>query len=445
MSAIAVVGGGIAGLTIAHHLRAEHDVVLFEHEGTPGGKIRSRPIDGFLFELGPSGFLSNADELRDLVREVGLDDALIEAGPAAKNRFIYWNGRLHKLPSKPPEIFGMSLLSPRGKLRALGELLVPRRAPGHGDGDESVYAFMERRFGREVAERIATPALLGISGGNAANTSLAAVFPRLPVMEREHGSVLRGMARGGRKPARMCSFSGGGMQRLTDRLGERLGNGLRLGTTVSRIERHGARWRVVHDDGDHLADAVVVATPADIAAELVAGFDSSLAAQLREISYAPMRAIGVAFRAEDVPVRLDGFGFLAARGSGVRILGATYTSTIVPEQAPAGTAYLRIFMGGATDPEAGALAAERVRAIVLADVATVLGITADPIAYHEVVWRQAIPQYTLRHRATVTAIEEMSLAHAGFALAGNAYRGLGVGDTVRDARAVAARLHLVAV
>jgi oxygen-dependent protoporphyrinogen oxidase len=437
VSTVAVVGGGIAGLTAAFRLSAAHDVVLFERDAVPGGKIRSQRIDGYLFEWGPSGFLSSADELQALVAELGLAGALTPARPAAKNRFIYWRGALHRLPAKPPDALKMTILSPLGKLRAFGELFAGR---GAGTDDESVYAFMERRFGREVAERLVAPALLGISGGDAATTSLAAIFPRLRAIEREHGSVIRGMMKGPRRSANLCSFAEGGMQTLTDRLAERLGERVRRGVAVQRIEPHGNGWRVVHDGGATLADAAIVATPADAAAGLVDGFDAELAAALRAIPYAPMRAVGVAFRGDDVPAPLDGFGFLAARNQGVRILGAFYTSSIVPEHAPPGTAYLRIFLGGATDRKIAALDAGAVRAIVLRDLKTILGITAAPVAYHEVVWPQAIPQYTLRHRAVLDAIERREAAHPHFALIGNAYRGLGVGDNVRDALAVAARI-----
>jgi oxygen-dependent protoporphyrinogen oxidase len=440
MSTIAVVGGGIAGLTAAHRLSADHDVVVFEREATAGGKIRSQRIDGFLFEWGPSAVLSSADELQALIGELGLSDALTAARPAAKNRFIYWNGALHRLPAKPPEAFAMSLLSPLGKLRAFGELFVGKRSDLNAADDESVYRFMERRFGREVAERIVSPALLGVSGGDAATTSLAAIFPRLLDMENEYGSVIRGMMRGPRKPSHLCTFADGGMQTLTDRLAERLGTRVRRGTAVTRLERVDAGWRIVHDGGEALVDGVIVATPADVAAGLLDGFDAELASRLRDIPYAPMRAVGVAFRSEDVTAPLDGFGFLAARGAGLRILGALYTSTIVPEHAPAGTVYLRIFLGGAADPEAGALDAASAKALVLADLAKSLGITAAPVAYHEVVWPKAIPQYTLRHRATVAAIERRAAAYRGLAFAGNAYRGLGVGDNVRDALAVATRM-----
>jgi oxygen-dependent protoporphyrinogen oxidase len=433
---IAVIGAGIAGLAAAHRLMDAHDVTVFEREPEAGGKIRSQHIGEFLFEWGPGGFLSNAEHMRALVHEVGLDDALIEAGPAAKNRYIFWNGKLHKLPSKPPEIVAFSLLSPFAKVRAMRELTVRPRVASATD-DETVYAFMERRFGRDVAERIVAPALLGVSGGDAKTTGIGAVFPRVVEFERVNGSVIRGMVRGARTPGKLTTFTAGGMQRLTDRIAERVGDRLRTGARVERIERRASGWRIVHDGTATDVDGVIVTTPSAVAADLVTAFDEPLAAKLRTIAYAPMRSIGVAFRAADMPNALDGFGFLAARGSGVRILGATYTSTIVPDQAPPETAYVRVFMGGAVDPDAGALDAERVRAIVLADLARVLGVVAAPIAYHEIVWPQAIPQYTVTHRATVAAIESLASAHPYLALAGNAYRGLGVGDTVRDARAVA--------
>jgi oxygen-dependent protoporphyrinogen oxidase len=443
MSRIAVIGGGIAGLTAAYRLSEVHDVVAFEREVSAGGKIRSQKVEGgFLFECGPSAFLASAEDLKALIAEIGLSDVLTPARPAAKKRFIYWNGRLHELPAKPPDAFRMTILSPLGKVRAFGDLFV---AKGSGADDESVYAFMRRRFGREVADRLVSPALLGISGGDAATTSLAAIFPRLHDIEAKHGSIIRGMLKtprkkGPRDTAGMYSFAAGGMQTLTNRLAERLGSRLYTGVSVQRIEPSDGGWRIVHDSGEVAVDGVVVATPADAAADLVEGFDAELAARLREIPYAPMRAVGVAFRTADVPVPLDGFGFLAARKQGVRILGAFYTSAIVPEHAPPGTAYLRIFLGGATDPAIATLDADTVKSIVLGDLRKILGITAAPIAQHEILWPKAIPQYRLPHRSIVRAIEKREALHPGFALAGNAYRGLGVGDNVRDALAIAERI-----
>ncbi|MBV9439899.1 MAG: protoporphyrinogen oxidase, partial [Candidatus Eremiobacteraeota bacterium] len=337
---IAVVGAGIAGLAAAFRLAAAHEVTVFERAPVAGGKIRSERIGGFTFEWGPNGFLSGAAELGDLVRDAGLGDELTAAAPEAAKRYVYWNGALHALPSKPPRALVMSLLSSRGKLRALGDLFAraPARDAAAAEADESVDAFARRHFGREVAERIVAPALLGVSGGDAASTSVAAVFPRLVELERRHGSVIRGMARArGNGPGRLSSFGAGGLQRLTDRLAERLGERFRSRRAVLRIEPLASGWRVHHADAPNEdraaaetldADAVVIATPAYDAARLIEEFDGELAAALREIRYAPMRVAALAFRTQDVPSPLDGFGFLAARGQGVGILGALYTSTI---------------------------------------------------------------------------------------------------------------------
>ena len=437
MSRIVIVGAGIAGLALAVRLSATHEVTIFERAPYPGGKMHSETIDGFLFEWGPNGFLSSTTELRELVDEAGLDDALTEADPAAAKRYIYWRGALHELPSKPPRLLGMSLLSPGGKLRALGELFVrSTSAP-----EESVFGFAARRFGHEVAERIVAPALLGVSGGDAAATSVAATFPRLVELEREHGSVLRGMIRSRSRPGRLTGFGAGGMQRFADGLAARLNGRLRLSEPVERLGPSASGWRVETASGVVDADHVVVTAPADVAASRAAEWDPELATLLRHIPYAPMRVGGVGFRSADVLVPLDGFGFLAARGQGVRILGALYTSTLFPGQSPPGTAYLRVFLGGATDPGATALDADAARATVRDDLATTLGIAAAPLFYHELILERAIPQYGPGHRALLGEIDARVAQHPGFALAGNAYRGLGVGDTVRDARAIARSLR----
>jgi oxygen-dependent protoporphyrinogen oxidase len=247
------------------------------------------------------------------------------------------------------------------------------------------------------------------------------------------------MTRGRRAAGRLSGFRAGGMQRLTDAIAGKLGDRLRLGCAAERVEPHEAEWRIGYAGGEMIADVVVIATPSDAAATLLETCDPSLAELLRGIPYAPMRVAGVAFRSQDVPAPLDGFGFLVARGQDVRILGALFTSTIYPRQAPADTAYLRVFLGGAADRDAVALDAGSARGIVLTDLAKTLGITAAPVAYHEAVWPQAIPQYALDHRARLARIDERVEALGGLTLAGNAYRGLGLSDNVRDALAVAGR------
>jgi oxygen-dependent protoporphyrinogen oxidase len=426
---IAVAGGGLAGLVAALRLHQDHDVTVFEREAQAGGKIRSQYVDGFLFEWGPNGFFSSSPELRDVIRDCALQDEIVPADAAAIKRYVYFGGRLHALPSKPPEALLLSLLTGRGKLRALRGLVT--RPPQTG-GDESVYGFFARRFGDEVAERVVRPALLGITAGDARATSMDALFPRIRELERRHGSLLKGLMRGRRARGRLLTLRGG-MTRLIGGLTDALGARVERSCEVRRVERNGARWRVEHAGGEDDFDAVILAVPAYVAAQILRDVDSALRELLARISYAPMRVAGVAFHARDVPGPLDGFGFLAARDQGVRILGALYTSTIFPQQAPPDTAYVRVFLGGAADPSAMDLSPDHALATIRRDLATALAITAAPVAYHEHLWQQAIPQYGLGHIQLLQQIDVRLASLPGVALAGNAYRGVGVGDVVRDA------------
>jgi oxygen-dependent protoporphyrinogen oxidase len=435
---IAVAGGGLAGCSLAWRLRAHHDVVVYEAQSRAGGVVRSERFDGYAFDWGPNGFLSNASEIAQLVDELGLRERTVAAASASK-RFIYWNGHLHPVPTKPPQALATNLVSPWEKFAVLRDLFA---RPVQTDPDESVDAFFRRHFGAQVAQRIVATALLGVTGGDSKHTSVGALFPRLLDLEREHGSIVRAGMRARRKPGALTGFSAG-MQVLSDALERELGERFRSGTAVTAVTRDGAGWLVRSSDQSHERfDALVLATPAYASADLLQPVDAELAALLRGIEYAPMRVAGIAFARGDVPADLDAFGFLAARDQGVRILGALYTSSLFPEQAPEGVAFFRAFMGGTFDAQAATCDSDSARTIVRSDLRRVLGIEAEPRMWHDVVWLRAIPQYALGHVARVRSIEARTRALGALALTGNAYRGVGVADVVRDAFAVAGGLEV---
>jgi oxygen-dependent protoporphyrinogen oxidase len=437
---IAVVGGGLGGLTCARALvRAGHDVVVLESARRAGGVIATTTADGYVREHAASSFLGGpSDGALALCNELGV--AVDRAAPAARKRWIYLAGKLHALPGSPLALVRSELLSWRGKLALLGEPL--RRAR---TGDESMHAFAARRFGAEAARAIVAPFVAGVFAADADDISLEAGFPRLAALDAAGGVVRGSIAQmvaarraGSGKPARTergMHAPRGGVGALVDALAKELAGRVRFGVAVGRVES-GAGEVVV--DGTRY-DGCVLAIPAPRAAPVVEGAAPELAAKLRGFARAGMAVVFLGYAADDVPAARDGFGFLVARGEPVRALGVVFESTVWPERAPAGHALLRCMLGGARDPAALALADDELVAAARHDLARALGTTAAPV--HASVVRQpaALAQYAVGHRDRVAAATAAARAHR-IALAGADYRGPGVNDLCADARAVVAEV-----
>lgn len=441
----AIVGGGIAGLALAHLLtrrRPHWRVVVLEREARAGGKMGSLRRGGFLTELGPNGFLSGAPATEALLDALGLEPR--PAAAEARRRYLYRGAGLRPLPDTPLAFLTSELLGPLAKGRALLEPWLGQAV----DHEESVHAFLARHGGRAVADALAEPLVLGITGGDPKALSLDALFPRLREIEREHGSLLRGMIRvrrgarpgGGGAPAarRLHGFGAHGMQRLVDALAADLGPRLRVATPVDRVALEGERWTLRTGDGGSLrAERLALATPAYAAAELMAPLDGELAADLRAIPYADVRVLGLGFDRFDVPHPLDGFGYLVPSGEGVRSLGVLWSSTLFPGQAPEGKALLRVLAGGVRDPEMIGLSSQAALAAVRGDLHRTLGVAAPPESVADVRWTRALPQYELGHGARVERLHARAARLPRLELTGTAYRGVGVNDAVADAQRVA--------
>ncbi|MEJ2292520.1 MAG: protoporphyrinogen oxidase [Deinococcales bacterium] len=459
---VVVVGGGISGLSAAFEVRRQRpdaEVVVLEREERPGGTATSDAVDGFLVDRGPNGFLTNVPDAYQLSLDLGLENELLPASEAAQKRFLFFRGRLVPVPTGAGALLRSPLLSPVGKARMALEPFLPAADPGR---EETVHGFASRRLGREFADVMVAPMVAGVSAGDARRSSLQALFPRMHRLEAEHGGLVRGMlaqqrvrraarargetpqrAAGGPSGpgGRLTSFRRGGAGRLTQALAETLGAAVHTGVSVERIER-GAEGRLRVVLAEPLtprtleADAVILATPAYAAAELLREVAPAATAPLEAIPYAGIRVVALGYPRASVPATLDGFGFLVPPGQGLRILGSLWTSTLFPPQAPEGTVLLRSLAGGVQDPGFLDLSEEEAVAVVRDDLRVSLGITARPTMVHVVGWRRGIPQYVLGHRQRVEEAAGAVATVPGLALTGNAYRGIGLNDCVRDARSV---------
>jgi protoporphyrinogen/coproporphyrinogen III oxidase len=438
---IAIVGGGISGLTSAHLLAASgHDVALIDDGPAPGGLIASARRDGFLCERGPQALLDGTPETRALIASAGLAERALVASAAARHRFVYVDGALRPFPASPPALLRTNLFSLRAKLRLLGEPFIPRAADRAEDADESVLAFVARRFGPEAARRAAAPALIGVYAGDAATLSVRAALPRLAAMERDHGSVLRGFLRrrDGSGLGKAISFPDG-LGELPQALARGLA-GKRMNTRATAVEPlgPGGGWRIATESGPTVeAKRLVLATPARATATLLAPHAPEAAAALRAIQHAPVAVVCLGFRGgpggRDLGMDLQAYGFVAARGEALALLGCQYDSSVFPGRAPAGGVLLRALMGGIFDPglvdaDDGIIAAQAV-----GDLRRAAGLRRDPDFVD--VWRArpGIPQYDRDHRARARAVDAAVARLPGLAVIGNALRGVGLVDCIRAA------------
>ena len=439
---IAVIGGGISGLTAAHLLAGGgHDVVLVDDAPEPGGLVASTRVDGFLCERGPQALLDGSDETRALIASAGLEPRIVRALPASRRRSVYVAGRLRPFPASPPALLKTDLLSARGKLRLLGEPFVRRRAEG-ADEDESVFDFVARRFGRQAAERAAGPALIGIYAGDAARDVAARRF-----------STTRGSSSASTAASCVVCFGPGAQAGLAGRCRSPTGSpscrarsrprsvpAARRGRPGDRTRRRGRLDRRARGGGAPIeAERVVLATPAAATAALLAPLAPAAAEALRAIPHAPVAVVCLGFRAADAAtlgIDLDSYGFVVARGEGLALLGCQFESSVFPGRAPDGGVLLRALLGGTFDPALVEADDEALAAQAIGDLRRAAGLRREPDLVR--VWRArpGIPQYDRAHLARVRAVDDAVARLPGLPVIGHALRGVGLTACIQTAAAL---------
>jgi oxygen-dependent protoporphyrinogen oxidase len=459
---IAIIGGGISGLSAAFTLEKHRlagsslEYILFESSPRLGGVLVTERVNGCLVEAGPDSFLTEKPWASDLCREVGLGDQLIGSNDADRKTYILVKGRLALIPDglmfMVPTKITPTVLSPlfsiRTKLRMAREWFHP---PRKAVADETVASFVERHYGSEMVDRLADPLLSGVYGGEAAQLSVRAVLPRFAEMEATHGSLGRAMLAARKKmalsskaPARPLFTSlKDGMQQLVDAVVSRLpASALLANSPVQRIQKQDGGWVVSAGYASDYFDAVIVATPAQGAAELLRAAGMELASQLGGIQYTSSLTVNLGYDRSVRAALPPGFGFLVPRSEGKRMLAATFVHNKFPHRAPDDRALLRCFIGGARNEPVLQAADEEVVNIVRKELQQIIGLTADPLFTRVYRWRGAMAQYGVGHLERLQRIEDLLQQLPGLTLAGNGYRGIGVPDCVRSGSEAANRALL---
>ncbi len=467
---IAIVGGGITGLTAAYRLQAlarergqPTEITVIEADERLGGKIVTERTDsGFLIEGGPDSMATMKPQGMEFCRELGLGEELIHP-PSGKTAYILYNGRLHVLPRgamgfiPTPQsmmaFLGSDLFSIRGKLR-MG--LEPFISPNKDDSDESLGSFVERRLGREPMERLAEPLLAGVYASDADRLSLNATFPQFAALERKNGSLVRGAVAARKRRQTAASNQGGpskpksvfaslrsGLQSWIHTLAAQLTDARILqGRPVRRVERiDDAEYRLHLDAGTIDADRVLFTTPAHVTAELLDSVSPDASDRLTEIPYASTAIATLAYPRHNVEHPLDATGFLVPRSEPREITACTWSSAKWEGRAPEGYALFRCFFGrsGSAENVLNARDAELADAAAR-EMGDLVGASGEPVLTRIHRWEGAMPQYEVGHLDKLARIDTALEPFPGLEIAGSGYRGIGLSDCVKQGHQAAERL-----
>jgi protoporphyrinogen/coproporphyrinogen III oxidase len=454
VGAVAIVGGGVAGLTAAFRLKRQGArVVVYEAGPRVGGTILTERGEGYLADLGPSSLAAPAPPLAALLAELKLEASVLPASPAARSRFVVKKNRLVPLPMSPQDLLTTRLLSNGAKLAVFGEPLVDA---GDSPVDESVATFIRRRFNQEVLDYVANPFVAGIFAGDPEQLSVRHALPKLYGLERTHGSVMKafGSMMRARKRGEDGAASVGaglvsfrqGLQELPDALARQLHSEIRTRAPVTHLRLGPKGWTVgAAYQANELYDAVVYAGPAHCLDDIDLDFPTSDRLKtLTSITYPPVGVLSLGYRREDVAHALDGFGFLAPEVERRQVLGVVFSSSLFAGRAPDGHVLLTAFVGGVRNPDLATGDLSTLTARVQDDLRALLGAKGEPTfrAFH--LWPKAIPQYDLTYGRFKDIMDEAERRNPGLALAGAYREGVALGEAVASGEAAAARVASVA-
>jgi oxygen-dependent protoporphyrinogen oxidase len=455
---VAIVGGGISGLTTAFYLEQERrrgaplSFTVLEAESRFGGAIQTERIDGCIIEAGPDSFLSTKPWARELCDDLRLSSQLIGSRDEDRKTYILINGRLEPIPpgmqmmvpTRMGAVLTSRLFSRQTKLTMAREYLWPPQPLG-ADDDESVASFVSRHFTSELVDRLADPLLTGIYGGDASALSVRATLPLMVDMECRHRSLVRGAlaARSSQHksapPQPLFTSMRDGMQRMVESIVRQVQReSLRPSRIVDGLTAQEDGWRLRFGETTEDFDHVILALPAHASAKLIAELPGSErpVELLQEISYSSAVTVALAYDAAAIALP-PGFGFLVPRKEGKRMIACTFVHNKFENRAPAGTALIRVFMGGSRDPEILDQTKEQITEIARREMREILNIDAEPQLVRVFKWHKAMPQYGVGHLLRIARLEMHMQRFPGLHLSGNAYHGIGIPDCVRTGRAAA--------
>ena len=435
---IAILGGGITGLTAAYELlKLGHKPTVFESSPRIGGAIETIRQNDFLAECGPNTLLETSPRISNLISDLGLDSRKRYANPSMKNRYIIKGGKPVPMPLSPGQFVTTKFFSLGAKLNLIKE---PFIAPCPSETEESLAAFIVRRLGQEFLDYAINPFVAGVYAGDPSRLSVQHAFPKLYALEQKYGSMIKGQFFGARErkirgtvskdKAKLVSFDQG-LEVLVDGLGQKIGDTINISTVIESVEKDKKKWIVQGRKIREKFDAVITAIPTHRMTNMTFRDESDLDLSiLRDIIYPPVTSVVMGFRRDQIRHSLEGFGMLVPKVERKNILGTIFSSSLFENRAPEGYVTLSTYIGGMRQPDHALLGDQEMDRLILKDLEALLGVRGEPAFINRRVWKKAIPQYTVGYGKILDRFNELEEAHSGLFFAGHYRNGISLGDSI---------------
>ncbi|MCC6932222.1 MAG: protoporphyrinogen oxidase [Deltaproteobacteria bacterium] len=437
-----IIGGGLAGMAALAKIAAEGKSVLcLEKEPRVGGLVATDFKDGYLLDIGPTVFLKSYEHIWKLLDEIGLRDEVLFNDTKSTARYLYRNGAIHPVPENPLALIKTPLLSASVKLRLFAEPFI-----GRGNNiQETVREFGNRRFGKELTDHFLDAMVSGMCAGDISKLEVGSLFPKLADIEKEYRSLLIFLMKFKKqnvsnqpktaKGIRFASFLKG-MGRISEKIRELYPHSVVTGSTVQEVSKANGFYRVATTTGVYQSKRLVFATPAYIAANLIAPIAPDISNALQNISYTDIATLSLGYDRKQVGHSLEGFGFLVPRGAGVRLLGTMFSSSIFPGRSPEGKVLTTIYIGGEHDREALKISEAQLREVVNKELGSILSISGEPEFCFVRRINNAIPQLNVGHGKIKQQIFEILEQEPTINLVGNYLGGISVNEAIKSREAI---------
>ena len=429
MTDVVIIGAGISGLSCGHFIsKKTNNFLILESKDKLGGIIQTNIEQNYICEYGPNTVLLNNEATKQIISDCNLFERIIYPSiNNAKNRFVFNNNKITKIPLTPIEFIKTSLLSINSKFKLFFEFLVPRHKK-----NDTVFNFISKRFGKEFHDKLVVPFITGIYAGNTKRMSAKHSLKNLWNYEQKYGSITKGIIQNLlRKKSQPKSFNfPNGLSELTLKIGENLKKSIRFNSNVSKIKKIEKGYEISLENEEKIyCKKLITTVPSYVLMHLID--DSILINELKKIKYNPIDVFHFGLDKKNIKNKYNGFGVLTKPEDKKNYLGILFNSDIFNHVSPINKNLYTVLVGGENQKILCKKNIMELQDIISEEIKSLFGYKGEIDFIKNYRWRNGIPQYTMDQEELISAVRGFELKNNDFFITGNYFNGVSVSDCIQ--------------